>query len=139
MELSEGRIFSFIFDIVCPQSYKIKANKTRAKYFQLIKNQNDKSDIFQLKRCNFCDKRFNLQKIREVVSEHASGETLGFLGRFHPRERLFRLSQPRHLPAGPYPAHLSTDVGSAKAKFMVSRKRLLVIEAEDFRIFGYYG
>lgn len=48
-------------------------------------------------------------------------------------------SLPVPSPVGLYLAHVSTEAESVKAKFMVSRKRLLVIEAEDFRFFGHYG
>lgn len=57
--------------------------------------------------------------MREVVSEHASGEPLGFLGRFCSRDcttyRRTKISV-RHLPARMYVVHVNTEVGSAKVK-----------------------
>ena len=56
--------------------------------------------------------------MREVVSEHASGETLGFLGRFCPRECTFCRTEisVRHHPARMYVVHVNTEVESAKVK-----------------------
>lgn len=56
--------------------------------------------------------------MREVVSEHASGETLGFLGRFHPRECTFCRTEisVRHLPARMNIVHVNTEAGSSKVK-----------------------
>ena len=56
--------------------------------------------------------------MREVVSERASGETLGFLGRFCSRDCTYRRTKisVRHLPARMNIVHVNTEAGSAKVK-----------------------
>ena len=56
--------------------------------------------------------------MREVVSKHASGETLGFLGRFCSRDCTYRRTKisVRHHPARMYVVHVNTEVESAKVK-----------------------
>ena len=56
--------------------------------------------------------------MREVVSEHASGESLGFLGKFCSRECAYCRTEisVRHHTARMYVVHVNTEVGSAKVK-----------------------
>jgi hypothetical protein len=77
--------------------------------------------------------------MREVVCEHASGESLGFLGRISPRKCNFRL------PPIPPPLRrivpCACEQGGGKLEGEVCGGEIKVMgdRAEDFRIFGHYG
>ena len=61
--------------------------------------------------------------MREVVCEHASGESLGFLGRFCSRDCTYRRTKisVRHLPARMNIVHVNTEAGCVKVKLVVMK------------------
>lgn len=77
--------------------------------------------------------------MREVVSKRASGEPLGFLGRFCPRECTFCRTEisVRHLPARMYVVHVNPEVGSAKVKQLRIVDNNEIIREDNFLSLTY--